>query len=87
MFLFLGVNLFLFSWWPLPSQWNKASNGYNAGFWTDWNEVWYQKHLASILNGTAKPKSPNNWRDDLKGSSSWRKTTKVLIERSKELYA
>jgi hypothetical protein len=43
------------SWWPLHSTWMSASAGWNTGYWTLDNEVWFQKRLDDICTGKAKP--------------------------------
>jgi hypothetical protein len=55
------------SWWPLHSTWMSASAGWNAGYWTPDNEVWFQKRLDDIRAGIAKPRTTTQWREDLKG--------------------
>ncbi|KDR66683.1 hypothetical protein GALMADRAFT_147735 [Galerina marginata CBS 339.88] len=77
-----GNQIGLFSWWPLPSCWDHASNGRNWCRWTEWDEVWYQTRLSAILQGDKKsgvPLSQSDWRQSLKkGSSVWKKVTKCI---------
>jgi hypothetical protein len=67
------------SWYPLPATWDAA--GCNWGYWTDWNEVWYQKHIKSIQDGKFEPLPANKWFDKLK---IWR-LSKVLVENYEKL--
>jgi hypothetical protein len=73
-----GGQIALKSWWPLPSTWDYA--GCNWGRWTPWNEVWFQKRLREIQEGTGQPLSANVWRDRLNGSKAAR-TLKVETEK------
>ena len=60
-----GTQIALKSWWPLLSTWDDC--GRNLGYWTEWNEVWFQKHLRGILDGTTQPLAASKWRDRLTG--------------------
>jgi hypothetical protein len=75
------------SWWPKPTYWkNQKANGYNFGHWTEWNETWYQDRLSDIAEGTAQPETPEFWRNNLRGASSWRKATARLNADSDVLF-
>jgi hypothetical protein len=52
------------SWWPKQSTW-LASSRY-IGYWNESCEEWYRNHLKKILNGTAKPKTATEWRQELR---------------------
>jgi hypothetical protein len=70
-----GSQQALVSWWPLPVQWNNTkSNGYNWGYWTQWDESWYCQRLKDIQGGhrLGVPFAANIWRTKLKGASSAR---------------
>ncbi|KAM5530067.1 hypothetical protein V8D89_016266, partial [Ganoderma adspersum] len=34
------------TWWPKQSQW--MNSGMYTGFWTPWNEAWYQTRLTKV---------------------------------------
>ncbi|KAI0094119.1 hypothetical protein BDY19DRAFT_866973, partial [Irpex rosettiformis] len=51
------------SWWPTSEIW--ASSGYATGYWSHAAEVWFQRRLARLKAGDAKPMSSNEWRNSL----------------------
>ncbi|KAI0652707.1 hypothetical protein C8Q79DRAFT_997666 [Trametes meyenii] len=48
------------SWWPRPAQWK--SSGLNMGYWTKFDEEWFQERLASIRRGTSTPMTASLWK-------------------------
>jgi hypothetical protein len=52
------------SWWPLPEIFEKAED---LGYWSSFNETWYQKRLDLIRKGKAVPLSKRAWREELRG--------------------
>ena len=78
--------LALLSWWPLPHVWNNESNGHYWGHWTEIDEQWFQKRQNRILQGLEQPRQPNSWRSALRGTTSWRVTTRRLREEAAALY-
>jgi hypothetical protein len=58
------------SWWPLHTTWEKASSLANYGYWTDYNESWYQTRLKELtMNDHVEPLTETVWKDRLRGSS------------------
>ena len=57
------------SWWPLQTTWEKDSSLANYGYWTDYNEVWYQTRLKQLLtNDHVEPLTETVWKGRLRGS-------------------
>ena len=48
------------SWWPSPHIWNKSSSW--LGWWSPWNESWYQRRIADILDLKQSPKNNQKWK-------------------------
>ncbi|KAI0673658.1 hypothetical protein C8Q78DRAFT_969006 [Trametes maxima] len=48
------------SWWPRPAQWK--SSGLNMGYWTEFDEGWFQERLASIRGGSGTPLTSSLWK-------------------------
>jgi hypothetical protein len=55
------------SWWPKQSTWMNSCQ--NVGYWTEGCEHWFQKRLADIVAGTAKPKTAGEWKKELRGGA------------------
>ncbi|EKM60209.1 uncharacterized protein PHACADRAFT_189344 [Phanerochaete carnosa HHB-10118-sp] len=53
-----------YCWWPKQSTW--LTSGFNMGYWTSFNEYWFQKRLCDIRFGEATPRSAKQWKDALK---------------------
>lgn len=51
----------------------------SQAFWTNRNEEWYSKRLASIDKGGApgKPLGAKNWRDEVKG---YKDIKKIVVQ-------
>ncbi|KAM5530069.1 hypothetical protein V8D89_016268 [Ganoderma adspersum] len=48
------------TWWPKQSQW--MNSGMYTGFWTPWNEAWYQTRLTKVALRAVYPISSNGER-------------------------
>jgi hypothetical protein len=58
------------SWWPLQMTWEKDSSLANYGYWTDYNETWYQTRLKQLTTDDhIEPLTETVWKDRLRGSS------------------
>ncbi|KZP32143.1 hypothetical protein FIBSPDRAFT_685009, partial [Athelia psychrophila] len=51
------------SWWPKPNIWK--GSGLDVGYWSPTCEVWYQKRLQAIHDGTATLRTATQWRSAL----------------------
>ena len=47
-------------WWPDPDMF--ASSALGMGWWSPVAENWYRAQRAKYLNGTAQPRTRNQWR-------------------------
>ena len=54
----------LVSWWPLQERWLASS--FNVGYWSQQAEEWFQKRLALIKSGQARPLSNREWSKSLR---------------------
>ena len=52
------------SLWPKYMTW--MDSPCNAGYWTEQNEVFYQRRRAEIRSGTAELKTARQWKTALK---------------------
>ena len=57
------------SWWPLQATWEKETTLDNHGYWTDYNETWYQRRLSELREGVnVQPLTESEWRSRLRGN-------------------
>ncbi|KAH6902725.1 hypothetical protein BKA70DRAFT_1111995 [Coprinopsis sp. MPI-PUGE-AT-0042] len=68
------------SWWPLPEVFEK---GEDLGFWSPFNETWYQDRADEILNRNGKPLSKAEWREKVRGRAQVRSLRVNLEIRSR----
>ncbi|KAF8881268.1 hypothetical protein BD779DRAFT_1412930, partial [Infundibulicybe gibba] len=52
------------SWWPKYNTWKDS--GADVGYWSSFNEVFFQNRLAAIRGKTASLRSAHDWRIALK---------------------
>ncbi|TEB16195.1 hypothetical protein FA13DRAFT_1650836 [Coprinellus micaceus] len=71
-----GKQRALKSWWPLVRYFEKEECGYNHGYWSERNEIWYTERLRDIEEGADKETGPatyTQWKSRLHGSSAVRR--------------
>lgn len=68
------------SWWPLPEVFEK---GEDLGYWSPFNELWYQERSNEIANQNGKPLSKAEWRVKLRGRVQVRNLRVNLETRSR----
>ncbi|KAI0825454.1 hypothetical protein BC629DRAFT_1718475 [Irpex lacteus] len=68
------------SWWPLQTTWKQS--GYNAGYWTEQAEAWYQRRIESLGLGLAHPKSNKVWSKELHQGKG---TMKVFMRNAEQM--
>jgi hypothetical protein len=57
------------SWWPLQSTWEKETTLANHGYWTDYNEIWYQRRSRELREGRdVQPLTESEWKSRLRGN-------------------
>lgn len=77
------------SWWPCAGVWDAGTTGYNWHHWMEWDEVWYQEHLACIQRGDKKegvPLSQNKWWVKIRGPGPWRRMVRSLSTEAGKLF-
>jgi hypothetical protein len=60
------------------STWEEA--GCNWGYWTEWNEEWYQRHTRNLRDGKAEPLPASKWYDKLK---RWKGSRMIVSKNEK----
>ena len=66
------------SWWPLQTTWEKETTLANYGHWTDYNEIWYQRRLRELREGSnVQPLAESEWRSRLRGNMPKAKTNSI----------
>jgi hypothetical protein len=64
-----GDQTALKSWWPLQTTWEKEAALANHGYWTDYNETWYQRRLRELREGgSVQPLTESEWKSRLRGN-------------------
>lgn len=53
------------SWWPKYSTWR--GSGFDYGYWTWDNELWFRERRAHVQAGNAGVKTAGQWKASLKG--------------------
>ncbi|KAM5530029.1 hypothetical protein V8D89_016305, partial [Ganoderma adspersum] len=69
------------TWWPKQSQW--LNSRMYTGFWTLWNEEWYQSHLRKVTLRAVYPLSSRLWKKQLDQRDITRKVVKLYTKQSK----
>jgi hypothetical protein len=69
------------SWWPKHSAWE--GSGADFGFWSASSEMWFQRRLTEIRNGTATLRTGKQWSNAL----SFHKATRHFIKANESLAA
>ncbi|TCD60184.1 hypothetical protein EIP91_010608 [Steccherinum ochraceum] len=54
------------SWWPTPNCW--SLNGLETGYWTPTAEIWFERRLNAIQNGSQPPQTAAKFRSSLSDS-------------------
>lgn len=66
-----GDQIALKSWWPLQRTWEKDNALANYGYWTEYNEGWYQKRMKQLKEDEhPQPLGEARWKDHLRGIMS-----------------
>ncbi|KDR65543.1 hypothetical protein GALMADRAFT_23763, partial [Galerina marginata CBS 339.88] len=73
-----GAQTSMCSWFPRANVW--ASTGYNVGYWNRECEDWYINRVGSILDGTAKPLTTHQWRQEIRKN---RQAPKLVFQMNK----
>ncbi|THG94145.1 hypothetical protein EW026_g7268 [Hermanssonia centrifuga] len=68
------------SWWPKSSTW--LDSGFDFGYWTPQNELWFCRRRREIRAGQAKLKTTKEWKAQLKGEKV---LSRQLISKIREL--
>jgi len=68
------------SWWPLPEVFEK---GEDLGYWSCFNETWYQERVEEIMSHRGKPLSKAEWRERVRGRTEVRKLRVNMETRSR----
>ena len=64
------------SWWPTPERWDKG--GYNEGFWSWRDELWFRERLARIRNNEVSLRNSIQWKSNVRGDTEWVETRRNL---------
>ena len=54
----------------------------DLGYWTGFAEVWFQQRLDRVRCHEASPKTPIEWRDDVKRSKNAKKLRELVNSAS-----
>lgn len=67
------------SWWPKQSHWTLTA-WYRAGHWCPAAEAWYQRRLAAICDGTARPLSAAHWNHQMRNLDKQNRKIATLMQ-------
>ena len=68
------------SWWPKIGQWGRS--GMYTGFWTPWNEQWFNTHRKAITEGKQGTHNSQEWKKQLQQFDDANKVGRYLLKAS-----